>query len=251
MSVPQTLAQSAPRAIEVLTAMRAVTSLPISEVFESVQGEAGWTGTPAVFIRLQGCPVSCGFCDTKHTWNVDPAQEIPAPEMMAKAEDAPTFARMGAMELARHVLGTMRARHIVITGGEPALYDLRPLSEILIEAGRTVQLETSGTHEIRIDPRAFVTVSPKIGMPGGYEVRDDAMARADEIKMPVGKPADVERLRDLVSPVMARKGWLDQIPRIWLQPLSQSAKATALCVEAATANGWRISVQTHKYLGVR
>ncbi len=172
--------------------------------------------------------------------------------MGEKVKDAPTFARMTAMELAKHVLGTTRARHIVITGGEPALYDLRPLSEIFIEAGRSVQLETSGTHEIRIDPRAFVTVSPKVGMPGGLKVSDDALARADEIKMPVGKPADVERLREVVAGVMAAKDVrLDRIPTVWLQPLSQSAKATALCVEAATAHGWRISIQTHKYLGVR
>lgn len=226
--------------------------LPVNEIFETVQGEATFTGSPAVFIRLQGCPVGCPWCDTKHTWAVDPANSVSAPEMVSKVSDAPTFARMTPAELAAHVLATTRARHVVITGGEPALYDLRTLSALLIRAGRSVQLETSGTSEIRIDPRAFVTVSPKIGMPGGLNVRDDALARADEIKMPVGKPADVERLHAVMDRLMAAKDpRLDRIPTVWLQPLSQSPKATALCVAAATANGWRVSIQTHKYLGVR
>jgi 7-carboxy-7-deazaguanine synthase len=64
--------------------------------------------------------------------------------------------------------------------------------------------------------------------------------------MPVGKPADVERLARFI------KDWgCEPDTTIWLQPLSQSPKATALCVDAATANGWRVSIQTHKYLGVR
>lgn len=226
--------------------------LPVNEIFESVQGEASFTGAPAVFIRLQGCPVGCPWCDTKHTWVVDPAHEVPAAKMAEKVGDASTFARLGAVGLAKHILATTRARHVVITGGEPAIYNLRALSTLLIEGGRTVQLETSGTSEIRIDPRAFVTVSPKIGMPGGLKVRDDALLLADEIKMPVGKPADVERLHAVVDRLMAMKDpRLDPIPKVWLQPLSQSPKATALCVAAATANGWRISLQTHKYLGVR
>jgi 7-carboxy-7-deazaguanine synthase len=227
-------------------------ALLINELFETVQGEATFTGSPAVFIRLQGCPVACPWCDTKGSWSIEDENEIPPTLMGEKVKDAPTFARMGAIELAKQVLGTTRARHIVITGGEPALYDLRPISEIFIEAGRTVQLETSGTSEIRIDPRAFVTVSPKVGMPGGLKVRDDALLRADEIKMPVGKPADVERLRAVIGQLMAAKGVrAGGVPTVWLQPLSQSEKATALCVEAATTHGWRISVQTHKYLGVR
>lgn len=227
-------------------------ALPVNEIFESVQGEASFTGAPAVFIRLQGCPVACPWCDTAHTWVVDPTNAVSAAEMASKVADAPTFARMTPAELVAHVEATTRARHVVITGGEPALYDLRPLSAALIKAGRSVQLETSGTSEIRIDPRAFVTVSPKVGMPGGLKVRDDALALADEIKMPVGKPADVERLHALVDRLMAAKDpRLDHIPKVWLQPLSQSPKATALCVAAATANGWRISLQTHKYLGVR
>ncbi|WP_336489973.1 7-carboxy-7-deazaguanine synthase QueE [Methylobacterium nigriterrae] len=219
--------------------------LPVSEVFETVQGEASWAGTPAVFVRLQGCNVGCPWCDTRHTWAIDPANVVDAAVMAAKTQDAPTYANLEPAHLAACILATTEARHVVITGGEPAMHDLTALSRELLNGGRSVQLETSGTAEIRIDPRAYVTLSPKIGMPGGLTVRRDAVLRDDEIKMPVGKPADAERLRE----PLAEYRFYGK--RVWLQPLSQSAKATALCVDAATRNGWRTSVQTHKSLGVR
>ncbi len=48
----------------------------VNEIFETIQGEATYTGTPAVFVRLQGCPVGCPWCDTKHTWDVELDKEI-------------------------------------------------------------------------------------------------------------------------------------------------------------------------------
>jgi 7-carboxy-7-deazaguanine synthase len=127
--------------------------------------------------------------------------------------------------------------------GAPCIYDLTELSGRMIAEGWTVQVETSGTEPIRIDPRAWVTVSPRINMPGGRMFKATAWERANEIKMPVGKPADVEMLQRCIA--------LYGPALIWLQPLSMSLKATALCIEAARRNRWRISVQTHKYLGVR
>ena len=69
--------------------------LRINEVFPTIQGEAAWTGTPATFIRLQGCPVGCHWCDTKHTWPTgSERRKITWNEMLAKEKDAPTFAEM-------------------------------------------------------------------------------------------------------------------------------------------------------------
>lgn len=222
--------------------------LPINEVFETVQGEASFTGTPALFIRLQGCDVGCASCDTKHTWRLDAALKRPlTPVVFEKRNDAPTYADADLTGLMA-VVRAFRARHVVITGGEPALYDLRPLSAAILDMGRSVQLETSGTEPILIDDRAFVTVSPKLNMAGGKLVLSAALERADEIKMPVGKVADVEVLKSLleiIKPLDAR------LRTIWLQPLSQSPKATQICIEAATVHGWRLSVQVHKFLGVR
>jgi len=219
--------------------------LPVNELFATVQGEGAYTGTPAVFVRLQGCNVGCPWCDTKHTWTVDPDNAISAEAMLAKGKDAPGYALLLPAEIVAMVC-EHPDRHVVITGGEPCLYDLRELGSLLACAGRTVQVETSGTKRVRVYSDVWVTVSPKLGMPGGNKVIAEALASADEIKMPVGKLADVAALDALLqaNPSSRRT-------RVYLQPLSQNPKATALCIEAARSRGWRVSVQVHKYLGLR
>ena len=59
----------------------------INEVFESIQGEGAHTGTPAIFVRLQGCPVGCSWCDTKHTWEVEPDKLLPIKDVMAQTRE--------------------------------------------------------------------------------------------------------------------------------------------------------------------
>jgi 7-carboxy-7-deazaguanine synthase len=215
----------------------------INEVFQSIQGEAHYVGTPSVFVRLQGCAVGCPWCDTKHTWDIDPDQEVSLEQMLAKDVDAPTFARMSRGDLLS-VIGRFNARHVVITGGEPCSYDLRSLTEDLTRAGRSVQIETSGTQPVRVTRETWVTVSPKLGMPGGFAVLDEALARANEIKLPIGKRADVERLAALIAGRITTN-------EIWLQPLSRSQKATELCLSQAIDRNWKLSVQVHQFLGVR
>ena len=217
---------------------------PINEIFESVQGEATYTGSPSLFIRFQGCPVGCGWCDTKHTWEVELGGDIKINAMMSKQCDSSSYAYMTIHDIQK-VVDAHKARHIVLTGGEPCLYDLWMLCRHLESMGRSVQVETSGTHPIRVPASTFVTVSPKLDMPGGLLVLQEALERANEIKFPVGKEADVQKLLDRVIP------FVDDDTPIWLQPLSQSKSATALCVKAATEHGWNISIQTHKFIGVR
>ena len=216
--------------------------LRVNEVFETIQGEAQFTGTPAVFIRLQGCPVGCSWCDTKHTWPEGAASKrISVDEMMAKTSDSATWCEMTAEELVNRVTA-YRARHYVITGGEPCAQDIEPLTAMLAEVG-TVQVETSGTHYVVVAPEAWVTVSPKVGMRGGLAVLDAALDRANEIKMPIASTADIANLVPLAR---------GRDPRtVWLQPVSQDDDATRLCVDACMATGWRLSIQTHKYAGVR
>ncbi|MET4017736.1 7-carboxy-7-deazaguanine synthase QueE [Bradyrhizobium sp. S3.5.5] len=216
--------------------------LPVNELFETVQGEATFTGMPSTFVRLQGCDVGCPWCDTKYTWELNHAPPDPLAIILGKIEPSPSFAAVSIDELVQ-TLSQSQSRHLVLTGGEPCMYDLTELSGRMIADGWTVQVETSGTEPIRIDPRAWVTVSPKLNMPGGKTFQAEAWQRANEIKMPIGKPADVEELLALVR--------LHGPALVWLQPLSMSKKATELCMEAARQNRWRISVQTHKFLGVR
>lgn len=221
--------------------------LAVNEIFETMQGEATHTGTPAIFVRLQGCQVGCPWCDTKFTWDLRQEDEAEFETVLHKQDSGTAdFARVMPEDLAGEVL-SYRSGLVVITGGEPCAQDLTDFTELLLRGGKRVQIETSGTQEVRAAPGAWVTVSPKIGMPGGFKVRRDAVQRADEIKMPVGKMADVEALLAF----LAEMGDPKPLGGIWVQPLSRSAKATALCIEMATRHGWRISIQTHAFIGVR
>lgn len=220
--------------------------LRVNEIFPTIQGEACFTGTPSTFVRLQGCDVGCPWCDTKFTWAIDAADEVSAEHVLAKTESAtPAWSRMTDDQLVR-IVSDMLPRHVVFTGGEPAIYDLRSVTRELSALGFTTQIETSGTQEIRVTEATHVTLSPKIDMPGRFKVLDGAVWRADEIKMPVGKMADIHQLDRL----LAVHDEIDH-PEIWLQPLSQSDKATKLCIDVATERGWKVSLQTHKYAGVR
>jgi len=215
--------------------------LPVNEVFSTVQGEGHFTGTPATFIRVQGCPVGCPWCDTKYTWSFDLENERSRAEIFAKGTaTSETFCLASAEQLTAAV----KDLHVVITGGEPAQYNLLPLTELLAEAGHMAQIETSGTFPLRVDRRAWVTVSPKPNMPGGLSVKPDVLKRANEIKHVIGKAADIDTLRVLLP-------WAGPQAEIYLQPLSCSQKATALCIKAAAENGWKVSLQTHKMIGVR
>lgn len=221
--------------------------LAINELFETLQGEGTHAGRPAVFIRLQGCPVGCPWCDTRFTWHVSHDREIDAGAMLTKDHSGEDTWALMSVEQIDTQLERFRAKHTVLTGGEPAMQDLVPLTTRLIEsAGRSVQIETSGTYPIRCHDETWVTVSPKLAMPGGLSVRPDALRRANEIKMPVGKPADITALIELID-----KGNIEPGVPIFLQPLSLSPKATELCVQNAIANNWRVSLQIHQLAGWR
>jgi 7-carboxy-7-deazaguanine synthase len=211
--------------------MTAGQTFPVSEIFQTIQGEASFAGTASTFIRLQGCAVGCPWCDTKYSWDHHTDDWRSIAELTRIARDGP--------------------RHVVITGGEPCEHDLSALTASLLNDEHMVQIETSGTAVIRVDPCAFVTVSPKYGML--KPVLDAALRRADEIKVPVGKAADIERARELAARMSAFPAarMFPRHPRIWLQPISQSAKATAMCVRAALEHDFALSLQTHKFVGIR
>lgn len=214
---------------------------PVNEIFRTIQGEGFWSGTPSVFIRLQGCPVGCPWCDTKHTWDEgDPEFQLEPGflEIKAPGGNSPTWANCSVAELVAMANGPIG--HVVITGGEPCMHDLVPLASALEADGHRVQVETSGTFEVRITPRAWVTVSPKVNMPGGFGVKDAAIGRANEIKMPVGKQRDLDHLELLL---MHRA--TDAV--VCVQPLSLNPSATRLCRDYALAKGnVMVSLQTHR-----
>ncbi|WP_033569253.1 7-carboxy-7-deazaguanine synthase QueE [Dickeya undicola] len=219
---------------------------PINEMFQTLQGEGFFTGVPAVFIRLQGCPVGCSWCDTKHTWEKLPERQIPLAEVLVKSGESDAWSGSSVEDLLQQMaLQGYSARHVVITGGEPCIYDLTPLTQTLEQRGFSTQIETSGTHEVRCSPDCWVTVSPKVNMRGGLAVLDQALQRADEIKHPVARERDIEVLDALLARLDDDKARV-----VALQPISQKDDATRLCIETCIARNWRLSMQTHKYLNI-
>lgn len=217
----------------------------INEVFETIQGEASYTGTPSIFLRLQGCPVGCSWCDTKQTWDVDNVYKVSLDETVEKKADSDHWAQASAANiLALFQSRGYTAMHVVITGGEPCMYDLNPVCNLLHENGFSTQIETSGTFEILAPAQTWVTVSPKINMRGGFEVLTTAMQRANEIKHPVAMQKHVEELEEL----FVKTGVNPKL--VYLQPISQKESATKLAIKTCIAKNWRLSIQVHKYLGI-
>ena len=217
----------------------------INELFETIQGEGSFTGQPSIFIRLQGCPVGCSWCDTKHTWEVALSDEVTKEVMLAKSQETSQWARLSVEQILALITERgYKAKHIVITGGEPCMVDLTPLCNAFDALGYSTQVETSGTFEINVADKCWVTVSPKINMRGGYAILNSAMLRADEIKHPIATEQHVDDLKALLA-----EHNIVNTP-IYLQPISQKNRATELAIETCIANNWRLSVQVHKYLGI-
>ncbi len=217
----------------------------INEIFETLQGEATFAGTPAIFVRLQGCPVGCAWCDTKHTWEVDPEQQVTPAQIIEKPADSTCWTELDAQALLTCFKDKgYTAKHVVITGGEPCMFDLNPLCDLLHEHGYSTQIETSGTFEVKVPEATWVTVSPKLNMKGGYDVLKSAMLRANEIKHPVATESHITELETLLS----AHNVADKL--IYLQPISQKARATKLAIDVCIEKNWRLSVQLHKYLGI-
>lgn len=217
----------------------------INELFETIQGEGSFTGQPSIFIRLQGCPVGCSWCDTKHTWEIELGDEVTPNTMLAKVEETSQWSAMTAEQVLTLVYEKgFNAKHIVITGGEPCMVDLTPLCDAFESQGYSMQVETSGTFEINVSDSCWVTVSPKINMRGGYPILNSALKRASEIKHPIATEQHIDELKALLT-----EHEIKTTP-VYLQPISQKKRATELAIATCIANNWRLSVQVHKYLGI-
>lgn len=184
------------------------TRLPIYEIFHTWQGEGLHMGRSAFFIRTFGCPVHCPWCDSAGTWHPDHVPEKIERHQVEELADAAAEARPD---------------FVVITGGEPAIHDLRPLTEALAARDLPAHIETSGAFPLRGD-FAWVTVSPKIWKAPLPEM----LRRADELKL-------------IIDSVDAVDYWLPRIlpeiraEHVWLHPEWSVARDPAVLREITTA----------------
>ena len=219
---------------------------PQSAPVDQQAGGGHWTGTPVTLIRLQGCAVGCPFCDTPETWTRDAdVRVLTLPQ--ATGQNA-RWCRLNGRDVATYVYDRLHGpKWCMITGGEPAQQPLSQLTVALHEIGRRVMVETSGTETGHLDTGIdWVTVSPKYKMPGGKPLIRRVMETADELKFVIGRKRDIDIMDDVIGQYIIPHNTV-----MSLQPMSQSKKATELCVETAMNRGWRLSIQTHKYIDQR
>ena len=154
--------------------------LRITEVFCSLQGESRTIGRPTTFVRLTGCPLRCHYCDTEYAFS--------GGELLTLSEILDRVRRFGVP-------------HVTVTGGEPlAQVEARQLMELLVEAGFTVSLETSGALSIAdIDPNVSVVMDLKT--PGSGETHRNLMENisllksSDQVKFVITSREDYEWAR--------------------------------------------------------
>lgn len=209
--------------------MRRPLTLKTIEIFASVQGEGLRQGEPTIFVRLAGCNLRCGFCDTKKAWQGGREWSVGAivAEVLRLRDEHP-------------------ATWVCLTGGEPLAQNIGPLVRRLQAEGFRVQIETNGTFPP--DPRAdWHSVSPK---PPDYVAHPGFKKQAREVKLVVCRPLRLDDLRTVRAVFPATTPVL-------LQPESNAAwsvkKAVGLLEDASRAGleGVRLSAQLHKVFGLR
>lgn len=195
--------------------------LPVMEQFYTLQGEGAWTGTPSYFVRLAGCDVGCVWCDVKESWHPREEQYLSVEEIVAtaKASGAP---------------------RVVITGGEPTVYDLSLLTASLKAAGLKVHMETAGPHPFT-GTFDWVCFSPKKFL----QPREEYYQLAHELKVVIYNQHDFQWA----------EGHADRCGKhvqLFLQAeWSRREKFyPAIITYVQQHTRWRVSVQTHKYLEI-
>jgi 7-carboxy-7-deazaguanine synthase len=197
------------------------TTLPVMESFYTLQGEGFHQGKAAYFIRLAGCDVGCVWCDVKESWDKDlyPLQSVE--EIVSEAKKYP-------------------GKLIVITGGEPTLYNLEKLTKTLQNEGFETNIETSGSSPLT-GSWDWICLSPKKFKPPLTEI----LTKANELKIIIFNKSDfawAEKYAAQVSPSC----------KLYLQTeWEKSEMMTPLIVDYVKENPkWQLSMQIHKYINV-
>lgn len=196
------------------------TLLPVMEHFYTIQGEGAHTGKAAYFIRLGGCDVGCHWCDVKESWdpNLHPLMNTDAIAEIAASH----------------------CKTIVLTGGEPLMWNLEALTRKLKYLGCTIHIETSGAYGMSgvLD---WITLSPKkTGLP-----KMDIYTKAHELKVIIFNNNDFNFAMEQAEKVNVDcKLYLQSE---WSKREEMYPKMTDFVMKNPK---WQVSVQTHKYLNI-
>ena len=195
--------------------------LPVMESFYTLQGEGMYHGTAAYFIRLAGCDVGCSWCDVKESWDAEQYASIEENDLVELAMKSGT-------------------KIVVVTGGEPLMYNLDSLTAKLRRTGLKTHLETSGAYPMS-GSWDWVCVSPKKFKPALPEL----VKQANELKVIVVNHHDFVWAEQFHTMVTADCHKL-------LQPeWERSDRILPAIIEYVKANPqWRISLQQHKFLNI-
>ena len=191
------------------------------EHFFTIQGEGKYSGKAAYFIRIAGCDVGCVWCDVKESW------------------DKEQHALLSISEIIENVVKS-NANFVVLTGGEPAMYDLRLLVDQLKSLGIMVAIETSGCYPLKGEVDWYCFSPKKFKAPC-----DEAYKKANELKVIISHPSDIEWATTHALKVSNEC-------QLYLQPeWSKSEKLLPLIIEFVKSNQqWKISLQTHKFMNI-
>ncbi len=195
--------------------------LPLMEDFYSLQGEGFYSGRPAYFIRLAGCDVGCHWCDVKESWDASKHPAISVSEIVNRLKVA-------------------GADFAVITGGEPAMYDLNLLTNKLHESGIEIAIETSGAYELKGD-FDWICLSPK----KFKQPLESNFQKANELKMIIFNKHDLVWGEELKTKVNTNC-------KLYIQPeWDKRNEVLPIMIDYVKKNtDWTISLQTHKYLNI-
>ena len=201
--------------------MQDVINYPIMEHFFTIQGEGTYSGRAAYFIRIAGCDVGCVWCDVKESWDKEQHITMTTNEIIEKVTESKT-------------------NFVVITGGEPAMYDLRPLVDKLKSLGILVAIETSGCYPLKGEVDWYCFSPKKFKAPC-----DEAYIKANELKVIISHPSDLEWATSHALKVSTNC-------QLYLQPeWSKSEKLLPLIIDFVKSNQlWKISLQTHKFMNI-
>ena len=195
--------------------------LPIMEAFYTIQGEGHFSGNSAYFIRLGGCDVGCVWCDVKESW------------------DAEKWPKQSVDQIVEAAL-LHKTRLVVVTGGEPLMYNLDHLTNALKTHGLNTNIETSGAYPLS-GIWNWVCFSPKKFM----KPKDEIYHMADELKVVIYNKSDFAWAEEHAAKV-------NPDCLLYLQPeWDKSEKMLPTIIEYVKNNPqWKISLQTHKFMNI-